>query len=84
MFQRSLNNYNLQLSATVYTWDEERAEKLRDFENTQTYDFYRQEWVKENRKQKIMKDVGLLPSHWNSITVNYISEELYTKYNVHL
>ena len=84
MFQRYLNNYNLHLSAAVYTWDHDRAEELRDYENTSAYDFYRQEYVKENRKQKIMKDVGLLPSHWNSITVNYISEELYSKYNVHL
>ena len=83
MFQRYLNNYNIHLSATVYTWDENRAEELREFENKQAYDFYRQEWVEENKKNKIMKDVGLLPSHWDNITVNYISEELYAKYNVH-
>ena len=83
MFQRYTNNYNLHLCCTVYTWDKERADELRDFENKQAYDFYRQEWVEENKKHKIMKDVGLLPSHWNSITVNYIGEELYSKYNVH-
>lgn len=84
MFQRYLNNYNLHLFVTVYTWDNERATELRDFENTQAYDFYRQEWAEENRKHKIMKDIGILPSNWNSITVNYIGEELYTKYSVHL
>lgn len=84
MFQRYLNNYNLYLSVTVYTWDGDRATELRDFENTTAYDFYRQEWVEENRKQKIMKDIGILPSNWNSITVNYIGEEIYSKYNVHL
>lgn len=84
MFQRYLNNYNLHLFVTVYTWDNERAAEFRDFENTQAYDFYRQEWAEENRKHKIMKDIGILPSNWNSITVNYIGEELYTKYNVHL
>lgn len=84
MFQRYLNNYNLHLFVTVYTWDNERAAEFRDFENTQAYDFYRQEWAEENRKHKIMKDIGLLPSNWNSITVNYIGEELYTKYSVHL
>ena len=83
MFQRYLNNYNLHLFVTVYTWDSERATELRDYENTKAYDFYRQEWVEENRKQKIMKDIGILPSNWDSITVSYISEELYTKYNVH-
>lgn len=84
MFQRYLNNYNLHLFVTVYTWDNERAAEFRDFENTQAYDFYRQEWAEENRKHKIMKDIGILPSDWNSITVNYIGEELYTKYSVHL
>lgn len=84
MFQRYLNNYNLHLFVTVYTWDKERAAEFRDFENTQAYDFYRQEWAEESRKHKIMKDIGILPSNWNSITVNYIGEELYTKYSVHL
>lgn len=84
MFQRYLNNYNIHLFATVYTWDAERTEHLRNEENKQAYDFYRQEWTSENKKHKIMQDTGLLPSNWNSITVNYISEELYSKYNVHL
>ena len=84
MFQRYLNNYNLHLFVTVYTWDSDRATELRDFENTTAYDFYLQEWAEENRKQKIMKDIGILPSNWSSITVNYIGEEIYSKYNVHL
>lgn len=84
MFQRYLNNYNLHLFVTVYTWDNEGAAKLRDYENTRAYDFYRQEWVEENRKHKVMKDTGILPSNWDSITVNYIGEEIYSKYNVHL
>lgn len=83
MFQRYLNNYNLHLCADVYTWDEERAEQLRNEENKRAFDFYRQEWVEENKKHKIMKDIGILPSNWNSITVNYISGEVYSKYNVH-
>lgn len=84
MFQRYLNNYKLHLSVKVYTWDEERAEQLRNEENKRAFDFYRQEWVDENKKHKIMKDIGILPSNWNSITTNYISEGLYAKYNVHL
>lgn len=84
MFQRYLNNYNLHLCVKVYTWDAERAEQLRNEENKRAFDFYRQEWVEENKKHKIMQDIGILPSNWNSITVNYISEEIYTKYNVHL
>ena len=84
MFQRYLNNYNLHLCATVYTFNKERAEQLRDEENKRAFDFYRQEWVEENKKYKIMKDIGILPSNWNNITVNYICEELYAKYNVHL
>ena len=83
MFQRYLNNYNLHLFVTVYTWDNERAEELRDYENARAYDFYRQEWVDENRKHKVMKDIGILPSNWRSISVNYINEEIYSKYNVH-
>lgn len=85
MFQRYLNNYNLHLCATVYTFNKERAGQLRDEENKRAFDFYRQEWVEENKKHKIMKDIGILPSNWHCITVsNYISEELYPKYNVHL
>lgn len=83
MFQRYLNNSNISLSATIYTCDKERAEELREFENRQAYDFYRQEWIEGNKKQKIMKDIGLLPSNWDNITANYISEDLYDKYNVH-
>ena len=52
MFQRYLNNYNLHLFVTVYTWDNERATELRDFENTTAYDFNRQEWVEEKQETK--------------------------------
>ena len=84
MFQRYLNNYNLHLFATVYTWDEDRASKLHDEELKPSYDFYRQEWVEENKKHKVMKDIGLLPSYWDYIGVNYISLDIFDKYNVHL
>lgn len=84
MFQRYLNNYRLHLSVTVYTWDQERAAELQNFENTTAFDFYRQEWCKETRKQKIMKDIGILPSNWDCITMHYVGAELYAKYNIHL
>lgn len=83
MFQRYTNNYNLHLFVKVYLWDEERAEQLRNEENKRAFDFFRQEWVDENKKHKIMKDIGILPSNWNCISVNYIGGGLYTKYNVH-
>lgn len=84
MFQRYLNNYDVELHASVYTWDKDRAEKLQVEENKRSFDFYRQEWVDENKRHKVMKDVGLLPSQWENISASYHSEEIYSKYNVHL
>lgn len=84
MFQRYLNNYNIELNVTCYVWDNARAEHLQQEECKKAYDFYRQEWVEENKKNRIMKDVGLLPQYWDCIHVTYISEEIYSKYNVHL
>lgn len=84
MFQRYLNHYNLELHVTCYIWDKNRAEHLQQEECKKAYDFYRQEWVEENKKNKIMKDIGLLPQYWDCIHVSYSSEEIYAKYNVHL
>lgn len=84
MFQRYLNNRDIELITTVYTWDKDRVEHLQKEECKQAYDFYRQEWVDENKKYKIMKDIGLLRQHWENIHVTYKSEDIYQKYNVHL
>lgn len=84
MFQRYTNSYNLTLHTTVYVWDNERAEHLRSEESKNAFDFYRQEWVEENKRNKILKDIGLLPSQWDSIIVNYKSMDIFSKYNVHL
>ena len=84
MFQRYTNSYNLNLHATVYVWDKEKAEHLKDEECKSAYDFYRQEWVEENKKNKTLKDIGLLPSQWDNITVTYKSMDTFSKYNVHL
>lgn len=84
MFQRYTNNYNIELHTTVYVWDKERAEHLRTEETKKAFDFYRQEWSAESKKYKVFQDVGLLRQYWDSITVAYINEEMYAKYNVHL
>lgn len=84
MFQRYLNSYDIELHASVYTWDKDRNESLLNEEKKQAFDFYRQEWVEENKKNKVLKDTGLLPSQWDNISATYQSEELYPKYNVHL
>ena len=84
MFQRYLNNRDIELITTVYTWDKDRVEHLQKEERKQAYDFYRQEWVEENKKFKIMKDIGLLRQYWENIHVTYKSEDIYSKYNVHL
>lgn len=84
MFHRYLNNRDTELKVTVYTWDKDRVKHLQKEECKQAYDFYRQEWVDENKKYKIMKDVGLLRQYWDNIHVTYISEEIFPKYNVHL
>lgn len=84
MFQRYTKSYNLTLHATVYVWDDEKAKHLRNEECKNAFDFYRQEWVEENKRNKILKDAGLLPSQWNNIIVSYKSMDIYLKYNVHL
>ncbi len=84
MFQRYLNNYSIELGATCYVWDSCMTEHLKQEECKNAFDFYRQEWVEENKKNKIMKDIGLLPQYWDYIHVTYVSEEIYSKYNVHL
>lgn len=84
MFQRYLNSYDVMLHCTVFTWVQEKADQLHNEENKRAFDFYRQEWVEENKKHKTFKDIGLLPQYWDYITVDYVSEELFSKYNVHL
>ena len=84
MFQRYTNNYNISIHTTVYVWDNEKAEHLKEEEIKSAFDFYRQEWVDENKRNMILKNIGILPSQWNSISVNYKSMDIFTKYNVHL
>ena len=84
MFQRYLNNRDIELMVTVYTWDNDRVEHLQKEEVKQGYDFYRQERVEENKKYKIMKDIGILRQYWDNIRVTYKSENIFQKYNVHL
>ena len=83
MFQR-YTNYNISIHTTVYVWDNEKAEHLKEEECKSAFDFYRQEWVDENKRDKILKDIGLLPSQWSNITVDYKSMGIFSKYNVHL
>lgn len=82
MFQRYLNT-DITLSVTVYTWNTDRAEHLRNEETKQAYDFFNQEWTNTDKKHHILQSVGLLPSNWDSINVEYKNFDIYTKYNVH-
>lgn len=84
MFQRYINNRDIELMVTVYTWDNNRVEHLQSEEVKQGYDFYLQERVEENKKYKIMKDIGILRQYWDNIKVTYKSENIFPKYNVHL
>lgn len=82
MFQRYLNK-NIALEVTVYTWDEKQSEELKTEETKKAYDFYNREWINESKKHYTMQQVGLLPSHWNEITVNYKSFDIFPKYHIH-
>jgi len=84
MFQRYINNRDIELVVTVYTWDNNRVEHLQSEEVKQGYDFYLQELVEENKKYKIMKDIGILRQYWDNIRVTYKNENIFQKYNVHL
>ena len=84
MFQRYLCHYDLELHATIYTWDKAKAEHLYNEENKIAFDFYRRELADENKKYKAMQDIGLPRQHWESIHCDYFGEELYSKYDVHL
>ncbi len=82
MMKRYTNNQNLRLQVNIYTWDEERVTHLQNEEKKQAYDFYRQEWVTENKTQQILKNIGILPSNWDDIQTTYISNNIYEMYNL--
>lgn len=84
MFQRYLGTRDVELEVTVYTWDKQRCDHLLEEECKHAYDFYLQEYVDENKKYKIMKDVGLLRQYWDNIRVTYVNEDIFPKYHVHL
>ena len=82
MFQRYTNNIDIQLNVSVYVWDEDRKTHLKNEQNKPAYDFYRQEWVEENKAHHILQGIGILPSNWDNIHTNYITNPIYEKYNI--
>ena len=81
-----LNRYckfkDLFLEATIYVWDKDRANHLAKEENIEAYDFYNQEMSGYSKKFNAMKNVGLVPQHWENINTTYISLDIYNKYNL--
>ena len=51
-------------------------------ENIEAYDFYNQEMSGYSKKFNAMKNVGLLPQHWENINTTYISLDIFDKYNL--
>ena len=82
MMNRYLNTNDIELICTLYTWDNQRVEKLQENESKKAFDFYLQETVEENKKEKILKDIGILPSYWNNIQCTYKSMDIFQKYNL--
>lgn len=82
MFQRYTSNLDIRLKVNIYVWDEDRKKHLENEEHKQAYDFYRQEWVEENKAHHTLKSIGILPSNWDNITTEYIIDSIYEKYNI--
>lgn len=82
MFQRYTSNNDINIKTTVYLWDKDRCQQMISEEGKKTFDFYRQEMRDEPKKEAIFQDLGLLPSNWDKINVEYKSFDTYMKYNV--
>ena len=82
MMQRYTNNNDIAIHADIIVWDDLRKTHLQKEELKRAYDFYRQEWVNENKAHNILKNIGILPSNWENITTSYIVDNLYERYNI--
>lgn len=82
MFNRYIKTRDLQLDTTVYVWDKDKAVHLEKEETIEAFDFYHQELSGLSKKYKTMKDIGLLPQHWENINTSYKSMDIFEKYNL--
>lgn len=82
MMQRYTNNNDVSIHTDIVVWDDLRKKHLQEEELKKAYDFYRQEWVDENKAYSILKNIGILPSNWDNITTSYIVDNLYERYNI--
>ena len=82
MFSRYIKTRDLQLDTTVYVWDKDKAIHLTKEETIEAFDFYTQELSGLSKKCKTMKDIGLLPQHWENINTIYKSMDIFEKYNL--
>lgn len=82
MFQRYLNSYDIEIEATIYLYDEEKREHLIKEENTQAYDFYRQEMTGLPKKHQAMKDIGIKVQFYDCIHTNYKVNPVFENYNI--
>ena len=82
MMQRYTNNNDIVIHADIIVWDDLRKNHLQEEELKRAYDFYRQEWVDENKAYNILKNIGILPSNWENLTTCYIVDNLYERYNI--
>lgn len=81
MFQRYMD-INFKLHTDLFVWDSDRKVQLqKDFEK-QAYDFYNQEWSGETKVNKIMQDIGILPSHRENFTMDIKVNSIYENYNI--
>ena len=84
MFQRYTNDNNIELSATVHVWNDKKKQELTGDENKQAFDFKRQETLEESKKEHILQSIGILPSKWDSIQVQYQINDIYGKYHIEI
>ncbi len=86
MFKRYTNLKDIFLYVDLWVWDSDRKDHLEDdFYNQKAYDFYRQEYsTQKNKAHKILKDVGILDSDLDNISVDFTVNNIYEKYNINL
>lgn len=82
MFQRYTNDNDIAVSAAVYVWNDKRRLELMGEETKQAFDFKRQETLEESKKEHILQSIGILPSKWENIQVQYQTDDIYGKYHI--
>lgn len=82
MFQRYTNFYDIKLDATIYVYDEDKKQHLIKEENTQAYDFYKQEMTDLPKKHQYMQNLGVKMQFWENVRTAYKVNPVFENYNI--